>query len=247
MEQTVVFEQKVYLTPKDMNRMTTLHLDEILLEHLRDSLENKCSQHGFVLPGSLELISRSMGHLDNGRFTGNVVFHTQVRGSVYNPANGTRLTGTILKKNKMGLYVVYKDAIRVLVARDLHRDNEEFESLQVGDVIQIEIRKSRFQIRDPFILSIGMYLSKSEKPDVVELPTAVALAAAERGEVPRVVAALSASKNESPKTPNDLPNLEVDPALVAAAAATAVQSKVPPAAPAAADDDAYAFEMEDID
>jgi hypothetical protein len=224
MEQTVVFEQKVYLTPKDMNRMASTHLDEILLEHLRDSLENKCSQHGFVLPGSLELISRSMGHLDNGRFTGNVVFHAQVRGSVYNPANGTRLTGTILKKNKMGLYVVYKDAIRVLVARDLHRDSEEFEELQVGDVIQIEIRKSRFQIRDPFILSIGMYLSKSEKPDVVELPAAVAAATA----VPA-----APSKEESPKTPNSLPELEVDPALAAAAAK---RSEAPAASTAAYDD-----------
>lgn len=192
MEQTVVFEQKVYLTPKDMNRMGETNLDDILLEHLRDTLENKCSQHGFVIPGSLDLVSRTMGHLDNGRFTGNIVFHTQVRGQVYNPVNGTKLTGTILKKNKMGLYVIYKDAIRVLVARDLHRDSEEFESLQVGDVIQIEIRKSRFQIRDPFILSIGVYLGTAEKPGIVELPTSVA----------------TSSKSNSVKTPNNLPPLE---------------------------------------
>lgn len=222
MEQTVVFEQKVFLTPKDMNRMAETNLDDILLEHLRDSLENKCSQHGFVIPGSLELISRSMGHLDNGRFTGNVVFYTQVRGEVYNPANGTKLTGTILKKNKMGLYVVYKDAIRVLVARDLHRDNEEFEALQVGDVIQIEIRKSRFQIRDPFILSIGVFLGKTDKPDVVELPTAVATTPA-----------------TPTKSPNNLPPLEKVPVVEA-----------PAPVPAQTDDDlegVFESDQEDLD
>ena len=79
MEQTVVFEQKVFLTPKDMNKMATTNLDEILLEHLRDSLENKCSQHGFVIPGTLELISRSMGQLDNGRFTAQPTNHLLVQ------------------------------------------------------------------------------------------------------------------------------------------------------------------------
>lgn len=193
MEQTVVFEQKVFLTPKDMNRMGEKNLDEILLEHLRDSLENKCSQHGFVIPSSLELVSRSMGHLDNGRFTGNVLFHAQVRGLVYNPVNGTRLTGTILKKNKMGLYVIYKDAIRVLVARDLHRDNEEFEALQVGDGIKIEIRKSRFQIRDPFILSIGVFLEKSNDIGVVEVP------AVESGDSSTSMSSLSTVSNVNEK------------------------------------------------
>lgn len=246
MEQTVVFEQKVYLTPKDMNKLATLNLDDLLLSHLQNLLENKCSQHGFVIPGSLEIISRSIGHLDNGRFTGNVVFHTQVRGQVYNPSNGTKLTGVILKKNKMGLYVVYKDAVRVLIARDLHRDNEEFESLQVGDVIQLEIRKSRFQIRDPFILSIGVYIGKTEKPDVVEPPAAVAVEAAP----------VSKAVRTSPETPNDLPGLEVDPVLAAAAAA-ATASKKRPAAPASVappvtapppvEVDDSMFEPEDLD
>jgi DNA-directed RNA polymerase subunit E'/Rpb7 len=230
MEQTVVFEQKVFLTPKDMNRMAETNLDDILLEHLRDSLENKCSQHGFVISGSLELVSRSMGHLDNGRFTGNVVFYTQVRGEVYNPANGTKLTGTILKKNKMGLYVVYKDAIRVLVARDLHRDNEEFEALQVGDVIQIEIRKSRFQIRDPFILSIGIYLGKTDKPDIVELPTAVATAP----QPPKK------ANSPSAESPNSLPPLEPASPVTAAPAQSTK-------APASDDDEEFVPDMEDLD
>jgi hypothetical protein len=99
MEQSVLFEQKIALTPKDMNRMGKETIDSLLLAQLRQNLEGKCSQHGFVIQNSLEIISRSMGQLEHGRYTGNIVFHIQVQGKVYNPANGTRIRGKIDKKN----------------------------------------------------------------------------------------------------------------------------------------------------
>jgi hypothetical protein len=157
MEQTIIFEDKVYLTPKDMNRVAKDSIDTILMEHLRTKLENKCSQHGFVLPGTLEMLSRSLGRLENGRFTGNIVFNIQAQGRVYNPANGTQITGVIAKKNKMGLYIIHEDAIRILVPRDLHIGNDEFEALDVGQTITVTVLKSRFQINDPFILSVGRW------------------------------------------------------------------------------------------
>jgi DNA-directed RNA polymerase subunit E'/Rpb7 len=181
MEQVALFEEKVYLTPKALRLVAKTSIDSILLEQLRSKLENKCSQHGFVIPNSLELLSRSMGQIENGRFTGNIVFHIQAKGRVYNPANGTQIVGTILKQNKMGLYIIYDDAIRILVPRDLHLGNEDYESLRVGDSIRVELRKSRFQIQDKFILSVGVFLERADadelpqirKPDVVEpLPPA---------------------------------------------------------------------------
>jgi hypothetical protein len=167
-EQVVLFEEKAYLSPKDMNRALKESIDTILLEHIREKLENHCSAHGFVVPRSCEILSRSAGQIENGRFTGNIVFHCQIQSRVYNPANGTRVVGSVLKKNKMGLYIVYMDAIRILVPRDLHIGNEEFENVQIGDTIEIEIRKSRFQIRDQFILSVGIYLGKVGSTDATQ-------------------------------------------------------------------------------
>ena len=161
MEQNVLFEEKIHLSPKDMNKLSEKKtIDTVLLNHLSAKLENRCSQHGFVIPGSLEILSRSMGHIENGTFTGNIIFHVQAQGRVYNPVNGTRLSGKILKKNKMGVYIIYKNSIRVLVPRDLHIGNDDFENLEIGNTILIEIRKSRFQIHDPFILSVGVYIER---------------------------------------------------------------------------------------
>ncbi len=190
MEQSVIFEEKVYLSPKDLNDVSKENgVETILLKYMRNKIENRCSQHGFVVPRSLTMLSRSMGQLENGRFTGNVVFHVQAEGKVYNPANGTRVTGTILKKNKMGLYVIYKDAIRILVPRDLHLGNEDFEALEVNDMIDIEIRKSRFQIRDPFILSVGVFIGRSGAATEEQAEPDAGEVAAEQG------AAVAASGN----------------------------------------------------
>lgn len=191
MEQVALFEEKVYLTPKDLRLVAKTTIDSILLEQLRSKLENKCSQHGFVIPNSLELLSRSMGQLENGRFTGNIVFHVQAKGRVYNPANGTQIVGIILKQNKMGPYIIYNDAIHILVPRDLHLGNEEYESLRIGDTIRVKLCKSRFQIQDKFILSLGVFVERADaddlpqirKPEAVEpLPPAQAVPESKEGD-----------------------------------------------------------------
>lgn len=179
MEHTVIFEEKIALKPKDMNLISSAKvidgmspLDNLLLKHLREKMEGRCSQHGYVLPDSLTLLSRSMGIIENGRFTGNIIFHVQAEGKAYNPSNGTLISGTVQLKNKMGIYIVYKDAIKVQIPRELHLGNEEFDAIEKGDEITVEIRKSRFQINDTHITSIGVYRGKGGIAPVVNRETA---------------------------------------------------------------------------
>jgi len=166
MQYTAVFEEQIPLSPKDMRGQID-SFDSILGEKLKSRLENRCSRHGFVLPGTVRILSRSMGSLEKGRFTGNVLFSLQAEGTVLNPPDGTVLEGEVIRKNKMGIYVSYKDAIRVIVPRDLHIGNEEFEALQIGQTVQVEIKKSRFQINDEYVLSVGLFKSaKAQKEGV---------------------------------------------------------------------------------
>ena len=116
--------------------------------------------HGFVLPGTLKMISRSMGYFEPARFTGDAIYYVKAEGRVLYPADGVRVIGEVIRKNKMGLYVIHRDAIRVQVARDLHIGNEEFEDVQIGDSVEIELKKSKFQVNDPFILASGVFIRK---------------------------------------------------------------------------------------
>ncbi len=159
METTAFFEKKVNLTPKDLNRVKTSSIEEIILEKARKIIENKCSEQGFVLPGSVTLLSRSMGYFEAARFTGDAIYYAKLQGQVIYPADGIKVIGQVIRKNKMGLYVNYKDAIRIQVPRDLHLGNEEYEEVDIGDMVEIEIKRSKFQINDDFILASGLFIS----------------------------------------------------------------------------------------
>lgn len=156
MESEAFFQEKVYLTPNDISREVT-SIDAILLKKIKERLEQKCSPHGYVLPGTLELLTRSAGMVDSGRFSGDWAFLVKAKGRVLHPPEGTSIELEVLKNNKMGVYGIYENAIRVMIPRDLHLGDEEFDQLKVGERIRVEIQKSRFQLRDPFIVSVGLF------------------------------------------------------------------------------------------
>lgn len=164
MESIALFEEKIPITPKDLSR-GAIQIEKLLEQKLAKKLEGKCSLHGYVVPGTTKLLSRSMGYVEKGRYTGDIVYHSQAEAKVVYPPDGTRMDCVVERKNKMGMYVNYKDAIHVILPRDLHIGEDarsiEFNDIQPGEVVQVEIKKSRFQVNDPYILSVGLYLGKS--------------------------------------------------------------------------------------
>jgi len=158
MEQDAIFEEKVSLSAKDMVG-EILSFDDLLLRKMRKQIEGKCTKHGFLIPGSLKLLSRSYGYMEKGTFTADSLYYMKAQGRVYNPPNGTVVEGVVMRKSKAGLYIIIENAVHVMVVRDLHIGNREFDAVELGDSIRVEIKKSRFQINDPHILSIGQFLT----------------------------------------------------------------------------------------
>ena len=158
MESTAFFEKKINLIPNDFNEMKTTTVDDILAKKAKIMMENKCSEHGFILPGSIKLHSRSMGYFEAARFTGDAVYYAKLEAKVIYPVDGIRVTGEVIRKNKMGLYVNYQNAIHIQVPRDLHLGNETFDNVQVGDNVQVELKRSKFAVNDLYILSSGLFI-----------------------------------------------------------------------------------------
>lgn len=161
MEATVVFEQKISISPREFNQLGNQKLDALLLKKFADENEGRCSVHGWVVPDSLSILSRTMLQTEGGRFTGDLVSWIQVEGKVIYPVDGARVRGFVLKKNKMGIFVMHDEAIQIMVPRDLHIGNEEFDRIQIGEQVEVEIKKSRFQVKDPHILSVGLFVGRS--------------------------------------------------------------------------------------
>jgi len=158
MESTAFFEKKVSLTPSDLNEIKFTPLEELLMKRAKAALEGKCSEQGFVLPGSVELLSRSMGYFEAARFTGDANYYLKLKWQVIYPVEGIEVVGKVIRKNKMGIYVNYKDAIRIQIPRDLHLDRPDFEEVRVGDEVEVVIKRSKFAIHDTFILASGIFI-----------------------------------------------------------------------------------------
>jgi len=181
MESTAFFEKKISLTPRDFNRVKISSIEDILMEKANETMVKKCSEHGFVLPGSLKLLSRSMGYFEAARFTGDAVYYVKLEGKVIYPADGIRVVGEVIRKNKMGLYVEYREAIRIQIPRDLHIGNKEYDLVEIGDKIEVELKRSKFQINDPYILASGLFITKRSDTDTVKQPASEEQGSEEEG------------------------------------------------------------------
>jgi DNA-directed RNA polymerase subunit E'/Rpb7 len=205
MEHTALFEERTSLTSRDLRGEIT-DIDGLILQKLSTRMENKCSRHGFVLPGTMKILSRSMGYVEKGRFTGDIIFHVQAEATVLNPPAGFTLEGVIIRKNKMGMYVSYNDAIRIILPRDLHIGDEAFEAVPVGANVNVEIQKSRFQVNDAYILSVGLFRGLAAAPEVAAAAPEVAAAAA-----PEVAAAAAPEDVVTPEVAAAAPEAATPP------------------------------------
>jgi hypothetical protein len=226
MRTRAIFERKVGLFPKDLNTVTNAGvIDTLLLNKVKESMEGRCSQHGWVIPGTLKILSRSMCQNEAGRFTGAMVSWIQAEGEVYYPSDKMEIIGEVLKKNKMGLFVLFENAIQVMVPRDLHLGNEEYEAVEIGNYVRLELKKSRFQVNDKYILSVG------EFKEIVEAPVQPPAIRVETADVvgepaPGPASAAAAAAALPPMQPVPLSAIpEEDSAAAAAATAAAAESK----------------------
>jgi hypothetical protein len=121
-----------------------------------------------------------MGYFESARFTGDAVYYVKLEGKIVYPADGVRVIGEVIRKNKMGLYVDYRKAIRIQVPRDLHIGSEEYEDVEVGDNIEVELKRSKFQINDPYILASAMFIEK--KSDGINSVTGLTENTSDEGE-----------------------------------------------------------------
>jgi hypothetical protein len=99
--------------------------------------------------------------VEKGRYTGDILFFAEASAKVLQPPDGIEIEGIVVRQNRMGMYIDYMKAIRVMVPRDLHIGELEFnEGVKIGDTVRVEIKKSRYQVNDTSILSVGIFKGK---------------------------------------------------------------------------------------
>jgi len=174
MYHTVYLDERVALTPTELN--TVLKPDDIheaLTLKLKEKHESKCNANGYVRPDSVGLVARSMGIAENGRYTGNLIYDCKLKCEVLYPKGGMVMDVLVIKVTKMGVYAVFEEAIRVLVPRDIHLGNTEFDNIHEGDMITIRLERSEMKTNSPFIMAVGSLVSKETAADKQQLANEV--------------------------------------------------------------------------
>ena len=156
MYHTIYSDERIALTPEELNDVHSREdINGKLLQKLVDLHSSKCNANGYVKPNSIELVARSAGAAENGRFTGNYVYDCKMKYDVLYPKGGMVMNVQVIKVTKMGLYAVFEEAIRFLIPRDIHIGNKRFDSIREGEVIKVRLERSEIKANGEYITSIG--------------------------------------------------------------------------------------------
>ena len=171
----IFIDQRIALTPSEFTEAAP-DIDSYLVAKIRKDLEGQCCTHGYVRPGSTQILARSMGQGEHGRFTGDFLYTCKVKIMCLLPVADQIVEARILKMNKLGGYALIVDegrlreAMRILLPRDLHLGNTTFDGLAEGKGVRVRLMRSRFQAKDAFINSIGVFEGMAPSADVDAAP-----------------------------------------------------------------------------
>jgi len=167
--QTIYIDEQVALTPTDLNKVgSPEEIRHMLEQKLRDRYEGRCNASGYIQPGSISLLTKSMGLFEHGRFTGNVIYQCRASCKLYIPVANTILSVKINDLNKAGAYGLLAtegetQAMRIQLPKGLHVGNPRFDAFTIGQVISAELLVSKFQTNDSYIQAVARLAEEPSK------------------------------------------------------------------------------------
>jgi DNA-directed RNA polymerase subunit E'/Rpb7 len=177
--------RNVHIEARDLQR----NIQASLLAQLRLKYEGICIAEGYIKEESIQIIDNSLGraNLIKGGLDYTVRFHADV----CFPHPGQKIRAPVVLKSKIGVHAEMKP-LKILLPRDLHIGNEEFEQVEDKQEVELEVVGSRFQQGDTNIVVLGKLLN-TVKPEDLELPERP------QAEEPKIAASTSSSGAEVKK------------------------------------------------
>ena len=155
-----VLSENINLSPKDTN----YNIDEIIKKKLADKVEGKCVKEGYVRPGSIEIISRSSGHLINSDFTGKTNYVITFKADVCILSDNQIITCEVFNVDKSSVICYVGDPsvspVELYLYKQHHIGNIDYANLKPEHIVKIKIVKSRFEFKYTQIRAIGELVEK---------------------------------------------------------------------------------------
>lgn len=161
------------------------NIQSSLLSQLRMNYEGRCIMEGYIQSNSITITNYSLGRINYIR--GGIDYDVTFQADICMPHAGQRFKAPVKLRSKIGIHAK-TPPIEVLIPRDLHLGNEEFENIKIDEDIEFEVVGSQYKQGDDTIVVVGRLLNK------VQLPTETPLNVAEEAKL------IETSSSEAPKS-----------------------------------------------
>lgn len=161
--------KNVHITSRYLQR----NIQASLLSQLKLTYEGRCISEGYIQQNSITIINYTVGRTNYIR--GGIDYAVTFQADICMPHTGQRFKAPVKLRSKIGIHAK-TPPIEVLIPRDLHLGNEEFETVKIDEEIEFEVVGAQYKQDDETIVVVGRLLSKVEAP--VEMPLNVAPEAA---------------------------------------------------------------------
>ena len=136
--------------------------DEIFLKKLKKEIEGRCIREGYVKAGSVRILSRSLGKINQAYFTGLPVYDIKYQAEVCNPPIGSILECIVKDQTKMGLVCQVDDTdnpLDIVVPSQWHFNNKRYTMLQPDMKIKVKVARKRHDNGDNTIAVVAALVS----------------------------------------------------------------------------------------
>ena len=165
----IKFNTTVQLQPKEL----TNKFDDIILNKLRNNLENVCSKHGYIKKNSIKIVKRSAGYFKEHHFNGNIAFDLNCIAEICNPAQDSVIKCKVKAKNNLGLLAegIYEDTaiLEVIIPKISSGIQSEIniDTVNIGDEIKVQVCGKKFTLYDSKISIVGKVIKDKDENIVV--------------------------------------------------------------------------------
>jgi DNA-directed RNA polymerase subunit E'/Rpb7 len=148
-------KKKVHIHSKFLQR----NMQASILAQLKMNFEGRCSSEGFIQRNSVTILNYSLGRTNY--IKGGVDYDVDFQADVCLPHPGQIFKAPIKLRSKVGIHAE-TPPIKILIPRDLHLGNADFDSAQVGEEIEFEVIGAQFKQQDADIIIVGRLIAKIE-------------------------------------------------------------------------------------
>lgn len=150
--------KKISLNPRFLDENFSQFLEKIV----KNKIEGKCVKEGYVVPGTVVILERSMGSLNSNQFNGNIEYDLKIGAKVCNIPVNSVIKASVKKISKLGL-LSELGPLMIIIPKEIHTQKDAFKDIKIGDEVELLVIGKTFDLDSKKISVYGKLNSETKK------------------------------------------------------------------------------------